>query len=69
MDCWSTKVVTITATNVTQQAKPTLPHAMFAHAQTAKVGPQLSRQMVELLAKHNVLSKEMMKPGTMVVGM
>lgn len=68
MDCWSTKVATITATNVTQEATAPVPHVMFAHAKIAKTHHRLTRQMVELLVKHNVLSKELLKPGTMVVG-
>ncbi|OIW35695.1 hypothetical protein CONLIGDRAFT_639953 [Coniochaeta ligniaria NRRL 30616] len=64
MDCWSTRVATITATNVTEQAKPPLPHSMLAHAQTARTYHQLTPQIIELLVKQNVLKKDLLKPST-----
>ena len=55
-------MATITATNVTQQAKPPVPHPMLAKAKTTKSHYQLTQQMIDLLVKQNVISRELLDP-------
>jgi hypothetical protein len=57
-------VETITATNVTQQAKPPVPHNMLAHSQTARVQHGVTPQIIYLLVKANVLKEELVNPST-----
>jgi hypothetical protein len=61
MDCWSTRVVTITATNVTQASKPPVAHSMLANVGSVRHAP--TAQTVDLLVKQNVLKKELMNPS------
>jgi hypothetical protein len=64
-DCWSTKIATITATNVTEQSKPPAPHIMKVSKDISRHEP--TRQQIELLVKAGVLSKERLNPNLLHV--
>lgn len=63
MECWSTEVATIKATNVTESSTKPTPHTMpISKVAKLNSSPESKRLALELLEKANVLRKELVRP-------
>lgn len=69
MECWSTKIETIKATNVTTSTTKPEPHSMPLDAKFVQVGfpdaidPESRRLVLGLLENANVLRNELLNPN------